>query len=228
MSTQRFVLTGLLILALLAPGASASVAEPAAPHTDPSSVAAPESMPNSENTDRRFTPGRFNATAVLPDNEGWASGFHLRGINGPVHALALDQDENLYAGGMFNWAGGVRVSMIAQWDGTSWSSLGSGMGGAEYRGITALAVDQAGNLYAGGDFTTAGGEMTNHIARWNHASATWSSLGSGVNDTVRALAIKQMAHSTLVASSLQQAAWRSIISPAGTIRLRRGISWVVG
>ena len=127
--------------------------------------------------------------ASSTSGEGWASGFHLRGINGEVRALALDHDDNLFAGGGFTWAGGVPVSMIAQWDGASWSSLGGGLGGAENFGVAALAVDQAGNLFAGGDFTTAGGVMANHIARWDHVSATWSSMGSGMNGTVWALAV---------------------------------------
>ena len=127
--------------------------------------------------------------ASSTSGEGWASGFHMRGINGGVRALALDQAGTLYVGGRFTWAGGVPVSMIAQWDGASWSSLGGGLGGAENFGAAALAVDQAGNLFAGGDFTTAGGVMANHIARWDHASATWSSMGSGMNGIVWALAV---------------------------------------
>ena len=45
------------------------------------------------------------------------------------------------------------ANYIAKWNGSAWSALGSGMNGAVY----ALAVDGAGNLYAGGEFTTAGG-----------------------------------------------------------------------
>jgi hypothetical protein len=45
------------------------------------------------------------------------------------------------------------------------------------------------NLYAGGDFTTAGGVSANGIAKWN--GTTWSALGSGMNEfgIVRALAV---------------------------------------
>ena len=35
------------------------------------------------------------------------------------------------------------------------------------------------DLYAGGDFTTAGGNAANYIAKWNGSS--WSALGSGMN-----------------------------------------------
>ncbi len=42
-------------------------------------------------------------------------------------------------------------------------------------------------LIAGGWFTTAGGVAASRIARWDGAS--WSALGSGMNDDVRALAV---------------------------------------
>ncbi len=53
--------------------------------------------------------------------------------------------------------------------------------------VVALAVDEDGNLYAGGGFTTAGGVAANRIAKWDGAS--WSALGSGMNGGVRALAV---------------------------------------
>ena len=42
-------------------------------------------------------------------------------------------------------------------------------------------------LYAGGDFTTAGGASANYIAKWN--GAAWSALGSGMDGTSHALAV---------------------------------------
>ena len=50
----------------------------------------------------------------------------------------------------------------------------------------ALAVSGS-DVYAGGDFTTAGGVAATNIAKWNGSS--WSALGSGMNHTVRALAV---------------------------------------
>ena len=52
------------------------------------------------------------------------------------------------------------------------------------------AIDQTGNVYAGGDFTTAGGVSANHVARWDGTS--WSPLGNGVGGefyVTRALAV---------------------------------------
>jgi hypothetical protein len=48
-------------------------------------------------------------------------------------------------------------------------------------------TDASGNLYIGGDFTTAGNVTANHVARWN--GTNWSALGSGMNNTVVALAV---------------------------------------
>ncbi len=53
--------------------------------------------------------------------------------------------------------------------------------------VYALAVDEQGNLYAGGYFTTAGGVVANNIARWD--GATWYPLGEGMNNSVYALAL---------------------------------------
>ena len=46
--------------------------------------------------------------------------------------------------------------------------------------VNALALDGSGNLYAGGDFTTAGGVSANRVAKWN--GSKWSALGSGLNN----------------------------------------------
>jgi hypothetical protein len=88
----------------------------------------------------------------------------------------------LYAGGVFTTAGGTNANYIAQWNGSSWSALGSGMNSD----VRALAVSGS-TLYAGGAFTSAGGTNANNIAQWNGSS--WSPLGSGVNDYVYALAV---------------------------------------
>jgi len=103
-----------------------------------------------------------------------------------VLALTLDLTDNLYAGGAITSAGGVAVNNIARWNwsvGNTWSALGSGTNSI----VQALAADpNTGNLYAGGQFTTAGAVTANYIAMWNGSS--WSALGSGLNSYVSALA----------------------------------------
>jgi len=72
-----------------------------------------------------------------------------------VSALAV-YNSKLIAGGAFTTAGGVSANSIASWDGSSWSPLGSGMGGVDEPYVSALAVYDN-KLIAGGGFSTAGG-----------------------------------------------------------------------
>lgn len=96
------------------------------------------------------------------------------------YGLAYD-GTNLYAGGNFTNAGSIQVNFVAKWNGTNWSSMGSGM---DARVLTLLLVET--NLYAAGDFTTAGGVTANHVARWDGSS--WAPVGSGMNNSVLSLA----------------------------------------
>ncbi|MBC7615680.1 MAG: DUF1566 domain-containing protein, partial [Pedobacter sp.] len=64
----------------------------------------------------------------------------------------------------------------------TWSALGTGMNGVVY-----ALIEMGGNLYAGGDFTTAGGVTVNNIAKWDGTS--WAPLQTGTNRIVRALAV---------------------------------------
>ncbi len=84
----------------------------------------------------------------------------------------------LYACGFFTTADGIPVGGIAKWDGLQWSDLDGGM---NLGGVRTLAVFDDGTgpaLYAGGDFSTAGGVPASNIAKWDGSS--WSPLGSGV------------------------------------------------
>ena len=102
-------------------------------------------------------------------------------MDGPVNALAVDGQGNLYAGGNFIHAGGASANQIARWDGTTWHSLGTGMSGGHhyYKGVDSLVLDAQGHLFAGGDFTIAGGVSANDIARWD--GTAWHSLGTGMS-----------------------------------------------
>jgi hypothetical protein len=88
--------------------------------------------------------------------------------SGPeVYALTVSGG-TLYAGGSFTTAGGVAANNIAQWDGSSWSALGSGiqgLGGDDGAGpqVFALAVS-GGTLCAGGLFSIAGTNVTANVA----------------------------------------------------------------
>jgi hypothetical protein len=107
------------------------------------------------------------------------------GMDKVVLALAVS-GTNLYAGGQFANAGGVRVNGIAKWNGSAWSALGSGMARPFNPSVWALAVSGT-NLYAAGLFSTAGGVTATNIAKWD--GSAWSALGSGLDNEVCALAV---------------------------------------
>jgi trimeric autotransporter adhesin len=143
------------------------------------------------------TAGGISASRIAKwDGTSWSVlGGPSNGMNSPVVDLAVYDDGTgpaLYAGGSFTTAGGISSNNIAKWDGTSWSALGSPTNGVNST-VFALAVYDDGTgpaLYAGGDFTTAGGISANHVAKWDGTS--WSALGSptnGVNSRVLALAV---------------------------------------
>ena len=94
----------------------------------------------------------------------------LRSPSPEVLALTVYKGR-LIVGGEFSAAGffdeASSASNIAQWDGTSWARMGSGMSGGDVAGpsVASLLVNN-GILIAGGDFTTAGGVGANGIATW--------------------------------------------------------------
>lgn len=142
------------------------------------------------NGEPRFVPaGAAYPTAssvqlmAAPGDENWDDSFFLNGTDRYINALAADGNGNIYAGGVFTSAGGIRANYIAKWDGSNWSALGSGMNST----VADLEVDGNGNVYAGGSFTTAGGNSVNYVAKWD--GNNWSALGTGMNSAVMALAV---------------------------------------
>lgn len=102
------------------------------------------------------------------------------GINAIIHHEGI-----LYVGGDFTTVGGDSdMSYIAQFDGTTWTALGTGANAS----VLALVVAPNGDLYAGGSFTSMGGVAnTAYIARWD--GSAWNALGTGTNGAVYTLAI---------------------------------------
>lgn len=104
------------------------------------------------------------------------------GLNSGVRRVLMWDDGNgpaLYVGGFFTNADGVVANHIAKWNGTSWSSLGTGAANGVNDPVKAMAVYDDGNgpaLYVGGDFTIAGGQPAPYLAKWN--GSQWSAVGS--------------------------------------------------
>lgn len=114
-------------------------------------------------------------------------GGTIAGAGIPLIVLDIEVFQGeLYIAGRFASVGGVAASHIAKWDGSTWSPVGSGITGTQ---VIQLGVADDGNgeaLYAGGNFTQAGGVPAANIAKWD--GSTWSALGSGTTSTVQAIA----------------------------------------
>lgn len=119
---------------------------------------------------------------------GWRPDEDVPGIGSNVNAIvAWDPDGAgplttlLVVGGWTRLNPGVEpaefTGNVAAWDGAAWTVLGGGMN----ERVMALAVFE-GNLYAGGWFTSAGGNAVSCIARWD--GAAWQDVGNGVGDMV--------------------------------------------
>ena len=141
-------------------------------------------------------------------------GMGIPGVIGEVRAVTTwDHDGAgplpplLVIAGNFTEAGTLRANFIAAYDPATgdWSALGSGTSFA----VTALAVAQNGDLFAGG---------SNAVARWD--GTAWSALGAGFNGPVYTLAV--MPNGDLVAGGLFTTAGGS---PANKIARWDGASW---
>jgi hypothetical protein len=143
-----------------------------------------------------YAGGSFTQAGGLPANyiarwngSAWSSlgTGPSNGVNNFVRALAVAGNGDLYVGGNFSQAGGVTANNVARWNGTTWSSLGTGAANGVDVGVVALAVAGNSEVYVGGYFTRAGGIAASYIAKWN--GTAWSSLGTGLNSNVLGLAV---------------------------------------
>lgn len=118
-----------------------------------------------------------------PVTEAWEA--VMGGLNGSVDTMVFDAQGSLYIGGGFTNAGGnnnadyiAKIINLGEGQTPSILSLGTGLNSF----CNALVISPEGNLYAGGNFTTAGGVPANRIAMWDLIG--WDSLSTGLNKSV--------------------------------------------
>jgi len=111
-----------------------------------------------------------------PSTATWSVVGSATSINNIVRCLAVGATGIIYVGGDFtNADGDPNADRIAQWSGSAWSALGSGMNDI----VRSIVVVPGGStIYACGDFTTADGNSAVKIAKWN--GSAWSAMGAGL------------------------------------------------
>ena len=124
------------------------------------------------------------AGGVLSSNIARWNGVAWTGLGsgvsgGRVLAIAAMMNGDVIAGGLIADAGGVAVNHVARWNGTAWSAMGTGLADPWQASARSLTVLANGDLIVGGQFATAGGVVTNGIARWS--AGIWSAVGAGVS-----------------------------------------------
>ncbi len=105
-----------------------------------------------------------------PLGSGTNNGVDQYGVNAMTYFSG-----KLYVGGYFTHAGGAAASRIAEWDGSSWEALGSGVDNTVY----SLTIS-GGSLYVVGEFLNAGGSPAKYIAKWD--GMNWSYVGTTPTD----------------------------------------------
>ncbi len=123
---------------------------------------------------------RSSTTGLWSQVGGTATGF--------VDAVLVIPNDSIVAAGQFAALEGA-TNNIAQWDGTNWIPLGTGITSSDPNGadVNTLARMPNGDIIAAGSFTTAGGLPALNIARWN--GFAWSPVGNGIGGTVFALKV---------------------------------------
>lgn len=106
------------------------------------------------------------------EGESWSGKFSIPGIVGSIHATGSD-GQNLYVGGNFKSAGGIRTNNIVKWDGEKWSSLGGGPENGLNGTVQAITYKD-GKLFVGGMFSKAGSEQVYGLVYWD--GANWHSV----------------------------------------------------
>jgi hypothetical protein len=134
---------------------------------------------------RLFASGTFSSIGGhAADNIARLSGATWQPVgagqppDGNVYAFErgdVGDGPKLYVGGSFVHVGLLAANDIAAWDGSHWSSLGTGLDGV----VSAMCFYTDGSnpvLYVAGGFAHAGGIAASGIAGW--AAGAWHALGS--------------------------------------------------
>ena len=79
-------------------------------------------------------------------------------------------------------AGGVAANHIAKWNGTSWSSIGTGASNGVIPDVLAMTQTTNGDIYVACDRIT---QFYAPLYKWN--GTAWTAIGTGLNEVINGL-----------------------------------------
>ncbi len=121
---------------------------------------------------------KWDGRSYQPVGAGVSLTFNYATIGVGVLDMAVTGTD-LYVVGNFRMIGTDTVNGIAKWNGTSWSSLGTGADNI----IDNITIS-GDYLYVGGYFRNISGILANRVARYNLVTHIWEPLGNGVGDDI--------------------------------------------
>jgi Secretion system C-terminal sorting domain len=131
------------------------------------------------NNFNKFGEGVYLTSAIL----GFSQTANLYNI--------IKYNSDIIACGEFDRVGAKQISGIMKWNGSEWDSLGSGLSGS-INGTAPVMYPHdmciyGNDLIVAGNFSIAGSQLVNGIARWD--GNQWHSIGPGFNSTVYSVCV---------------------------------------
>jgi hypothetical protein len=128
---------------------------------------------------------------------------------------------DVVAGGAFATIGGAPIPGLARWNGSAWSSLGTGLGfgGGNNAAVLSMHVAANGDLYVAGLFDAAGGVAVDSVARWN--GSQWSAVGGGLGSAFVTAVTSSPTGEVYIAGQFAPGA----VFPPGNIAVLSGSTW---
>jgi uncharacterized delta-60 repeat protein len=129
-----------------------------------------------------------NYIARLDPTTGLADSFNPK-ASFAVWAITVQADDKILVGGSFNSIGGQTRSLIARLDPETGlaDSFNPSAGGGSV--VFTIAVQADGKVFAGGDFTSIGGQPRRNIARLDPASGAADSFDSNTAGHVNSITV---------------------------------------
>lgn len=132
------------------------------------------------------------------------------GFSDSVKCVAVGPDGAIYAGGEFltNYDTDETYNCIAKWNGSAWSALSTGMSGGTPV-VNSIVVGADGTVFAGGNFTSAGGVSASYIAKY--IGTAWSAMGTEIDGAVYNIYINRVTGNLLAAGTSGWAQWNGSV-----------------